>query len=107
MGTGDPAGLLCATTAHLRKETHGATGHEILKLSASGAATVTIPFREKGVDAAGNPVVVARSIALTSGQTRYVRVDGSFVQPDGLVHVDVSAAGVSALVLTPGFVPVV
>ncbi|MFJ9913620.1 hypothetical protein [Actinacidiphila glaucinigra] len=82
------------------------TGGEILKLTASGTATVTIPFREKGVDALGNPVVLSRTIAMTAGQTRYVRIDGTFVQPDGLVHVDVSATGVSALVLVHAFVEV-
>ena len=82
------------------------TGHDILKLTSSGAATVTIPTNTRQqVD--GESVPIVRTITMGAGETHYARFDGTpFVQPDGTVHVDVSATGVCALVIRPAFVDV-
>ncbi|MET7843999.1 hypothetical protein ABZT45_36470 [Streptomyces sp. NPDC005356] len=86
-----------------------ADGSEILKLSATGTVTVTIPTVAGNIPAMDTiPAVIRdRVVTLSAGQTHYVRVEnGSFVQPTGVVHVDVSAAGVSAVVLRRGLVDV-
>ncbi|MEV5192102.1 hypothetical protein AB0K86_06125 [Streptomyces clavifer] len=85
------------------------TGREVLKLTSSGAATVTIPTNAvpHDTDGDGNPEPIVRTLTFTAGQTRYARFEGtSFAQPDGTIHVNVSAVGVSALVLLPGHVDV-
>lgn len=74
--------------------------NEILRVTNTGiaaqTATVVSPY---GHD---------RVVSLGVGETHLVRVDTAlFVQADGTLHVDVSAANdVSALVITPGKVDV-
>ncbi|WP_190856067.1 hypothetical protein [Actinomadura sp. RB99] len=78
-------------------------GSEILRLTASAAATVTVP---SVCTADGSENLFTRKVTLAAGETRYVRLDGSFVQRDGMARVNVSAAGVTALVLRPAFVDI-
>lgn len=53
--------------------------------------TVTVPSNLPGI---------SRSVSLVPAATAYIRVDGSaFTHSDGKAHVDVSGAGVTAVVL--------
>ncbi len=66
-------------------------GSDILWLTASADATVTIPSAVEFMD----PVTVN----LSAGETRPVGADAFHTQPDGMAHVNVSADGVTAIVL--------